>query len=126
VGHGGALAFAAVTLVHALIGAAGGESLIVFIVLQGLAMACFAFTSSNLGTLAMEHMGPIAGTASSVQGVVGTMGGAAIGFVIGQAFDGTAQPFLWGMAGCALVSFALVLVTEPKRLFAGPEVRAAV
>ncbi len=126
VGHSGALAFAIVTLVHALIGAGGGESLTVFIVLQGLAMGCFAFTSSNLGTLAMEHMGPIAGTASSVQGVVGTMGGAAIGFVIGQAFNGTAQPFLWGMAICAMVSFALVLLTEPKRLFAGPEVRPAV
>ncbi len=125
VGHGGALAFAVVTMVHALIGAAGGETLMIFIVLQGLAMACFAFTSSNLGTLAMEHMGPIAGTASSVQGVIGTMGGAAIGFLIGQAFDGTPQPFLWGMAGCALVSFVLVILTEPKRLFAGPEVQAA-
>ena len=125
VGHSGALAFAAVTLVHALIAAAGGETLTVFIVLQGLAMAFFAFTTSNLGTLAMEHMGPIAGTASSVQGVVGTLGGAAIGFAIGQAFDGTAEPFLWGMAGCAVASFVLVLLTEPKRLFAGPEVPAA-
>ena len=39
-------------------------------------MACFAFTSSNFGTLAMEHMAPIAGTASSVQGVIGTLGSA--------------------------------------------------
>ena len=46
-----------------------------FIVLQALTMVCFAFTSSNLGTLAMEHMAPIAGTASSVQGVIGTIGG---------------------------------------------------
>ena len=49
VGHGGAAAFALVTLVHALIAASGYETLAVFIVLQGLAMACFAFTSSNLG-----------------------------------------------------------------------------
>ncbi|HEU5286067.1 MAG TPA: multidrug effflux MFS transporter [Sphingomicrobium sp.] len=119
VGHGGAVAFAAVTLVHALIGAAGGETLAVFIVLQGLAMACFALTSSNMGTLAMEHMGPIAGTASSVQGVVGTIGGALIGLMIGQAFDGTAQPFLWGTAACAMLSLIIVLLTEPKRLFAG-------
>ena len=119
VGHGGAVGFALVTAVHALVGAAGGETLLLFIAFQGLAMACFAFTSSNIGTLAMEHMGPIAGTASSVQGVVGTVGGAGIGLAIGQAFDGTAQPFLWGTAGCALVSLALVLVTEPKRLFAG-------
>ena len=118
VGHAGAVAFAGVTVIHALIAFAGYESLTLFMVMQGLAMACFAFVSSNLSTLAMEHMGPIAGTASSVQGVVGTIGGAAIGFVIGQAFDGTVQPFLWGMAGCALVSLLLIAATEPKRLFA--------
>ncbi len=119
VGHGGAAAFAAVTALHAAIGALGGETLTVFILFQGMAMACFAFTSSNVGTLAMEHMGPIAGTASSVQGVVGTIGGATIGLLIGQAFDGTPQPFLWGVAGCATLSFVVVLLTEPRRLFAG-------
>ena len=119
VGHGGMVAFALVTLVHALIGASGGETLAMFVIFQGLAMACFAFTSANMGTLAMEHMGPIAGTASSVQGVIGTIGGALIGLLIGQAFDGTAQPFLWGMAGCAATSLVIVLLTEPKRLFAG-------
>ena len=125
VGHGGAAAFAVVTLVHALIGAAGGETLALFVILQGLAMACFAFTSSNVGTLAMEHMGPIAGTASSVQGVVGTIGGATIGLLIGQAFDGSAQPFLWGVAGCATLSFVIILLTEPRRLFAGVDRGAA-
>ena len=68
----------------------------------------------------MERMGPIAGTAASVQGVVGTIGGAAIGYAIGQAYDGTALPYLWGMAGCATVAFVLTMLTEPKRLFAGP------
>ena len=43
-------------------------------------------------------MAPIAGTASSVQGVVGTLGAASLGFAIGQAFDGTALPFLLGVA----------------------------
>ncbi|MEO6256854.1 MAG: multidrug effflux MFS transporter [Sphingomicrobium sp.] len=119
VGHGGAAAFAMVTATHAAIATAGFETLTLFIVFQGLAMACFAFTSSNISTLAMEHMGPIAGTASSVQGVVGTIGGAVIGLVIGQAFDGTPRPFLWGLAGCALAAFAIILATEPKRLFAG-------
>jgi MFS transporter, DHA1 family, multidrug resistance protein len=119
-------AFAAVTLVHALLGWAGQESLQLFVVLQGLAMVGFAFCSANLSTLAMEHMGRIAGTASSVQGVVGTLGGAVIGFAIGHAFDGTAQPFLWGMAACASGAFIAVLLTEPKRLFAGPIVRETV
>ena len=118
VGHTAAAAFALVTLTHAGIALAGFESLPIFIVLQGLTMCCFAFTSSNLGTLAMSNMAPIAGTASSVQGVVGTVGAAIIGFMIGQAFNGTPTPFLVGTAACAALGFLLIVLTEPKRLFA--------
>ena len=118
VGHTAALAFMLVTAVHAAIALAGLETLWVFIILQGMTMGCFAFTSSNLGTLAMEHMAPIAGTASSVQGVVGTIGAAAIGFLIGQQFDGTAVPFVVGTALCAAAGFLLIVLTEPRRLFA--------
>ena len=116
VGHAGSIAFAAITIVHLAVALAGLESLTLFVILQGLAMAAFAFTSSNLSTLAMEHMGPIAGTASSVQGVIGTIGGAAIGLGIGRAFDGTALPFLIGMAACASLALLAVGITEPKRL----------
>src|SRR5438132_9602139 len=70
VGHTAAAAFALVTAIHASIALSGNETLPVFIVLQALTMACFAFTSSNMSTLAMEHMPHIAGTASSVQGVI--------------------------------------------------------
>jgi DHA1 family bicyclomycin/chloramphenicol resistance-like MFS transporter len=117
-GHTAAAAFMVVTGAHAVIGLSGFETLPTFIVMQGLTMACFAFTSSNLGTLAMEHMAPIAGTASSVQGVVGTIGAAIIGFVIGQQFDGTPIPFLMGTAACAAGGFLLIVLTEPRRLFA--------
>jgi DHA1 family bicyclomycin/chloramphenicol resistance-like MFS transporter len=120
VGHSGVAAFATITLVHALLGWWGVESLPLFVVFQAMAMVCFAFCSANLSTLAMEHMSRIAGTASSVQGVVATIGGGLIGLAVGQAFDGTAQPFLWGVAGCACIAFMTVLLTEPKRLFAGP------
>ncbi|MCL6678535.1 multidrug effflux MFS transporter [Sphingomonas sp. RG327] len=123
VGHTAALAFMLVTAAHAAVALAGFETLAVFMALQALTMACFAFTSSNLGTLAMEHMAPIAGTASSVQGVVGTIGAAAIGFLIGQQFDGSAVPFLVGTALCAAGGFALIVVTEPRRLFAAIQKR---
>jgi DHA1 family bicyclomycin/chloramphenicol resistance-like MFS transporter len=118
VGHIAAAALVVVTAVHAALALAGGETLLSFVVLQGLTMCCFALASSNLSTLAMENMAPIAGTASSVQGVVGTLGAAAIGFFIGQAFDGTATPFAVGSAICAFLGFAVILLTEPKRLFA--------
>ena len=118
VGHSGAAAFLAISTAHAAIALAGRESLAVFIAFQGLTMASFAFTSSNLGTLAMEHMAHIAGTASSVQGVVGTLGSAVVGFAIGQAFNGTATPFVVGTALCAAAGFVAIILTEPRRLFA--------
>jgi DHA1 family bicyclomycin/chloramphenicol resistance-like MFS transporter len=118
VGHGGAAAFVVISAAHAGIALAGYESLTLFVVLQGMTMFCFAFTSSNLGTLAMEHMAPIAGTASSIQGTIGTVGAAIIGFFIGQAFDGTATPFVLGVAICAAAAFVLIVLTEPRRLFA--------
>jgi DHA1 family bicyclomycin/chloramphenicol resistance-like MFS transporter len=118
VGHSAALAFAIIAAIHAAVALSGHETLALFIILQGLTMASFAFTSSNLGTLAMEHMAPIAGTASSVQGVIGTIGAAAIGFAIGQQFDGTVVPFAVGTALCAAAGFVTILLTEPKRLFA--------
>ena len=118
VGHGASVAMVVITAIHAAVAVAGFETLTSFIILQGLTMASFSFTSSNLGTLAMEHMAPVAGTASSVQGVIGTIGAAAIGFVIGQLFDGTVVPFAVGTAVCAAGGFLIIVLTEPKRLFA--------
>jgi DHA1 family bicyclomycin/chloramphenicol resistance-like MFS transporter len=118
VGHTAAVGFAILTIMHASIAFSGMESLPVFVAMQGLTMASFAFTSSNLGTLAMERMAPIAGTAASVQGVTSTLGAAAIGFAIGQAFDGSVRPFLIGCAACAVGGLIAISLTEPTRLFA--------
>ena len=118
VGHIATLAFTIIAVAHAGLALAGLETLVSFIVLQALTMCAFAFTSSNLSTLAMEHMAPIAGTASSVQGMIGTIGGAILGFFIGQQFDGTVVPYLIGTALCATGGFAALLMTEPRRLFA--------
>ena len=80
-------------------------------------MASFAFTSSNLNTLAMAKMAPIAGKASSIQGVLATIIAAIAGFVIGQSFDGTQLPFLWGLTICAVAGGMMVIITDPRRLF---------
>ena len=117
VGHLGATAFALLALSHALIASSLGETLVGFTLMQGLVFASFAFCSSNLNTLAMEKMAPIAGMASSLQGVVSTIIAAIGGFVIGQSFNGTQLPFLWGLAICGLVALALIALTEPRRLF---------
>jgi DHA1 family bicyclomycin/chloramphenicol resistance-like MFS transporter len=117
-GHGGLIAFVAMTLLHVLVAEFTNEPLWLFIVLMGLMFVSFAFTTSNFGTLAMTNMAPIAGTASSFQGVTGTIGGALLGLLIGQAFDGTPLPFLVGSAICGSVALALVMWTERGKLFA--------
>jgi len=117
-GHGGLIAFVVVATVHALIAEAMDEPLWLFVVMMELTFVAFAFTTSNFGTLAMTNMAPIAGTASSFQGVTGTIGGAMLGFFIGRSFNGTQLPFLIGLSACGIIALGLVLWTEHGRLFA--------
>ena len=125
VGHGGLLLFLAAGVIHAVIAATINEPLWLFVALMAIAFIGFAFTSSNLSTLAMRHMAEIAGTASSVQGVIGTIGGALIGLAIGQAFDGTPVPFLTGLALCGVMALVAVLITERGKLFGRKDVAPA-
>ncbi|MCF2514045.1 multidrug effflux MFS transporter [Sphingomonas sp. G124] len=126
-GHSGLLAFVTVATAHVLIAELTVEPLWLFIVMMALTFVAFAFTTSNFGTLAMRNMAPIAGTASSFQGVTGTIGGALIGLTIGQSFDGTQLPFLAGLAVCGATALVLVLWTERGRLFGGidPQIERA-
>lgn len=117
VGHLGASGFAILALAHALTATLVGETLPVFVAMQAAVFASFAFCSSNLNTLAMEKMAPIAGMASSLQGVISTIIAATGGFLIGQAFDGTQLPFLWGLSLCGGLALALIVATEPRRMF---------
>jgi len=117
VGHAGLIGFVVVAALHALIASMIVEPLWLFVVMMELTFVAFAFSTSNFGTLAMTNMAPIAGTASSFQGVTGTIGGAVLGFVIGRSFDGTQLPFLIGLSVCGFVALALVFWTERGRLF---------
>jgi DHA1 family bicyclomycin/chloramphenicol resistance-like MFS transporter len=62
-------------------------------------------------------MGAIAGTASSVQGFTTVTGGALLGSLIGQAFDGSAAPMVAGFALAGVAALGIVLLTERGRLF---------
>ncbi|MCC6983886.1 MAG: multidrug effflux MFS transporter [Bauldia sp.] len=117
VSHAGLLGFIAFAVVHAIVAYSGNETIWTFIVLQSGMMFCFGLVASNFGAMAMEPLGHIAGTGSSVQGFFTTVGGALIGSLIGQLFDGTTVPLTIGFVACGLVSLALVLWTEKGRLF---------
>jgi DHA1 family bicyclomycin/chloramphenicol resistance-like MFS transporter len=117
-GHSGLIAIVVMTALHAVVAESIDEPLWLFILLMQLTFVSFSFTTSNFGTLAMTNMAPIAGTASSFQGVTGTIGGALLGLMIGQSFDGTQLPFLLGCAMCGTLGLVIVLWTERGRLFA--------
>jgi DHA1 family bicyclomycin/chloramphenicol resistance-like MFS transporter len=70
-------------------------------------MACFGLIGANSGALAMEPLGHVAGTASSVQGLITTVGGALIGLAVGQQFNGTTLPFLTGFTLCGAAALAV-------------------
>lgn len=76
-----------------------------------LLMACFGFIGPNFNAMAMDPLGEIAGTASSVIGFISTLGGALLGYAMGQLFDGTLVPMglafaLYGTAALCCVLFA--------------------
>lgn len=124
VSHWALIGYVTVACVHAACAWAGYESIWLFAVLQSLMMFCFGLVVSNFSALAMEPLGHIAGTASSIQGFVTTFGGALFGFAIGQRFDGTALPMTLGFAVLGAVSLGIVAVTERGRLFRGAAAEA--
>ncbi|SDC61401.1 MFS transporter, DHA1 family, bicyclomycin/chloramphenicol resistance protein [Sphingomonas sp. YR710] len=125
VSHTALLGVIATATAHVLIIVAGKDTLVAFCTLQTLTMFFFGLTGSNFGAMAMEEMSEIAGSAASVQGFVSTLGGAGIGLLIGQSFNGTTLPLVLGFAANACVALAIVFVTERGRLFRAHHVRPA-
>lgn len=117
--HIALLGFITFGAIHAAVTITGHETLITFAVLQGLTMFCFGFVAGNFGSMAMEPMGHIAGTASSAQGFIQTVLGSLVGFWIGQQFDGTVVPMTVGITTCGVVALGFVLLAEKGRLFVG-------
>ena len=89
----------------------------IYFVLFALAMFQFGWIGSNFNALAMEPLGHVAGTASSVLGFMATAGGGGVGAFIGQAFDGTTLPLVAGFFGLSLIGLVFVLIGERGRLF---------
>jgi MFS transporter, DHA1 family, multidrug resistance protein len=117
ISHVGLLAMIAICAVRLVLVVSGEETLILFILLSGLTFLFYGLCGSNFGSMAMEPMGHIAGTASSIQGFLSTIIGTVIGIVIGQSFQGSTLPLTLGWELGGLVCLAIVLWVERGRLF---------
>ena len=117
--HGSLLGFIAINLIWLIVQVVGPQPMPFFLFIGFFALAMFQFgwIGSNFNSLAMEPLGHVAGTASSVLGFMGTIGGSIIGAAIGQAFNGTALPMVAGFFVVGIIGLAFVLIGENGRLF---------
>ncbi|NKJ37986.1 DHA1 family bicyclomycin/chloramphenicol resistance-like MFS transporter [Rhizobium sp. SG570] len=117
--HAALLGFSFITFVWLMVQLNGPAPMPfpLFMIFFALAMFQFGWIGSNFNSLAMEPLGHVAGTASSVLGFMSTVGGASIGAGIGQYFNGTATPMVIGYFTVSLIGLMFVLIAEKGRLF---------
>src|SRR5690606_14417052 len=102
------LAFMLISSLWFAFSLAGPVPFPLFITLFTLDMLAFGLLGSNFNALAMEPLGHVAGTASSVLGFTQTFGGGVIGTIIGQAYNGTVTPLAAGFCIVSILAFAMV------------------
>lgn len=117
IGHGALILFTLIAGIHALVAWFDHETLESFIVLQTVMMMAFPLMGGNFNAMAMERMGRVAGTASSVQGFTNNLVSAIVGTMIGRAFDGTTVPLYLAYFICGTLALVIVFVTEGGRFF---------
>lgn len=110
------IAVAAVLVVATAVSGGRPPDVVALVCVAGL-LASQGLLIPNYNAIAMQPMGAVAGTASSVIGAVQIAVGAAVGAVIDASFDGTALPLSIGFLGCGLVALGFVLWAEHGRLF---------
>lgn len=117
VSHLALLIFIVTSGLHISLLLLNGDTIVSFTFFQFMLMLCFGLTSSNFGAMAMENMGAVAGTASSIQGTISVLGGTMVGILIGQSFDNSTFPVALGFFSCGVLTLVIVLLTESGRLF---------
>jgi DHA1 family bicyclomycin/chloramphenicol resistance-like MFS transporter len=86
--------------------------------LMGYLLLTFFFVGvlfGNFNALAMEPMGHIAGVAAAVIGSGATIISSALGWALGQAYDGTVRPMIAGFAVLTMLASVSMLLAERYR-----------
>jgi len=117
VSHAGVLMFIAVSATQVWSSYAHPGNIWWFIPIMSVNLGLLGFLGANFGSIAMQPFAKIAGAASSVQTFFRMFGAALVGMIIGQSYDGTAQPFAWSLLICSSAALCLVLFSEKGRLF---------
>ena len=117
VSHTGVFVFIVVSMAQVWAAHYRPDSLAWFLPLMATNLALLGFLGANFGSIAMQPFARIAGAASSIQTFFRMFGAAVVGLIIGQSYDGTAQPFALALLICSISALLLVSYSEKGRLF---------
>lgn len=116
ISHTALLVFIVVAFVHMVWAITGHETLISFIVLQGLTMMAMSLCTANFNALSMEPNGAVAGTAASLQGVVTAMLGSCLAGFVGQHWTGDIALLPLSACVCSVTALVFILCGDRRRL----------
>jgi DHA1 family bicyclomycin/chloramphenicol resistance-like MFS transporter len=117
VAHGALAIFTAAGMILVLLSLGGTPPFWLTFVLISFRMMAFGVLQGNIGAIALEPLGHIAGTASSLIGVVTLTIANIIAGLVGQAYDGTVVPLAAAFGIGGLMASAAVFWTERGRVF---------
>ncbi|UVC10791.1 multidrug effflux MFS transporter [Rhizobium sp. TH2] len=117
VAHGALAIFTVSGLLLFLLALGGNPPFWVTFGLLSICMMAFGVLQGNISAIALEPLGHIAGTASSLFGVVTTTIATVLAGVVGQAYDGTVVPLAFAFGFGGLFATLAVLWTERGRMF---------
>lgn len=118
--HGALVSFILLSLIQltATLLLGGVLPFAMFLGLMIATFCMFGFIGTNFNALALDPLGHVAGTASSVLGFMQTLGGGLLGALIGSFYDDTLRPLYAGFVILSVSSLACVLYAEKGKLFA--------
>ena len=111
------LLFLVVSLAWLLVSLEMKMPLWLFIAFFASAMVPFGALGANFNALAMEPLGQLAGTASSILGFMQTFLGGILGTLIGQAFNGTVTPLAAGFCSVSVAALLMIFIAERGKMF---------
>ncbi len=115
--HAGIVAFIGTSFLLSLVSQLGLPPFMVLYLLFALSFFALNIMMANFGAIAIEPLGAIAGSASSVQGFIQLTIASLLGARIGLSFDGTVVPISIAFLSCGLAALVFCLIAERGRLF---------
>ena len=108
----GAVYALATTALLALVGVASGGQppLWLFLAASALMLPSVTALVPNTNTAAMAPLGAVAGMGAAIIGTISTIGGALLGSIIDNAYDGSVRPFTIGALTFAVAAAAAILL----------------